>query len=1420
MIQGAKKGAEQGRKPNIQKDTTASTSFFKGLYGLSEGEISGLVDGGKSIRLNGTPLINENGQDNFGAIKWQFRTGTLDQEHISGFPSVENYIRLGVELRHDRPFTRAINNPNLSAVRINLQWGALRKQHDNGDITGYKIEYAIDVQTDGGRFVPVLETAINDKASQGYARSHRIDLPKGSRWVVRVRRITPNADSELIGDSMSVQGMSEIVDAKLRYPCTALLGLEYDAQTFNDIAKLAVRCRGVLLQVPSNYNAQTRTYTGLWDGTFKLEYSNNPAWVFYDICTNNRYGLGDRLDGLVDKWSLYRLAQYCDEMVDDGKGGQEPRFTCNVYLQQAQDAYKVLQSIASIFRAMSYWNGSQIIVDADTPKDSVYTFSRANVVGGNFTYAGTRARDRHTVFRVAYDNPDNDYKTEYEFVRDEKAIIKYGVRMLEINAVGCTSQAQAQRHGLWAMRTEQMETRTVTFRAGLDGFIPQVGQVINIADDVFAGRAIGGRIVAVDGDTITLDKTAGKVGDTLVVNGSDGVSLSAKIIRVAGNTVRTATSLQVSAEAVWAVVADDLKLMQFRVISVKQNDDNTFDVQGLQYEPTKFDDSGVYIPSSPYSVIEPNIIAQPTNIQLQAHSRTHQGLNITTLNINWSQVKGAVAYVVEWRKDDGNWISLPKVASQSVDIDGIYSGNYIARVRAVDAFDNQSQVGYSELTAIAGKQGRPPRLARLTATGKLFGMALDWVFNVGSLDTAYTEIQVSPDGRSNITTLGQYAYPTKQAEINGLQGNLTQYYRGRIVDKLGNTSDWTAWVRGITDARADKVLDLLQGQISKSHLHNSLSTPIEQIGDLTTTANNAIRKVDELTRQSEQAKQSINNLTAKDRELTSSIRDVNTALTRQGESLGQRISGIDAKAANALTKAEQATQAIASESQARTTALERLSASITWQETTQGDLNNLTANGRYFVKNANTRNRPPVANAWFYVVVDTADGQRVTQTAWADNNANQQYRRIKNSSWTDWVKLLNTADLATYATTANLNSLRDSLTTANSAISRKVDELKASLGDNPNFATKAELNTAKETLARADNALSRRIDSLNSSLNSKANASAVNQLTTKVNQVDGKLTSEAGKLTQLTSTVNGQTAKVEQALQATNGLNAMWTLKVESGGVVSGIGLYNANGQSDFIVQADKFALQSPQGKTTPFSVLTSPTTINGVSVPAGTYIDTAYIKQGSITTAHIGNAQIDNAKIKDGAITTAKIGHAQIDTLQIKDGAVVVPRAKSFQVPKEYASNQTHVIFDLDLLDAQGSSALINGHLYCHAFLDRVSVDEIVYLKCFLKKNHQVIWRSTDVAMTKKAVYEGGRRYWVSDKDSPGDIRWVDNPGKLVGYRDYSVKLNVDINGLVEINDTDNCIYSLILHIESTSALKFNVTVERAGLSVFAVKR
>ena len=841
IIKGAKGGEGNARKPVIARDSAQSKTYIKILYGLSEGEVEGLANGLKSIYLEDTPLQDASGNSNFKNVTIDFREGENDQTSIEGFPDISSENTVGVELKSDTPWVRAISNTDLDAVRIRLKWGPLRQQNaENGDVYGYTIRYALDIQTDGGTWTEVLNTQISDKTSANYERSHRIDLPQADTgWQVRVRRLTSNSTSEYISDKMYIEAITDVIDLKLSYPNTALLGLQYDAEHFSNVAKVAIDLKGIKIKVPSNYNPVTRTYTGMWDGTFKRAYTNNPAWIYYDLCTTKRYALGDRLTSvMLDKWSLYRLGQYCDQKVSDGKGGQEPRFTCNVYLQSTEDAYSILTKLAGLFRAINFWDGNSIVCDADIPQDTYFTYTRANVLDGMFEYSGTRARDRHTVAKVAWDNPQNHYKTEYVHVRDETAIAKLGVRIADIDAWGCTSEGQAQRAGLWALKSEQLETRTVSFKVGLDGYIPQPGKVIEIADELFAGRANGGRIAAVSSNlrTITVDRddVVCRAGDRLVVNGEDGQAQARIVSSVSGRNITVTIAFNaVAAQNVWAVDAQDLKTMKFRVMSITQDEKHQFSITGLQYESAKYDaiDFGAFIDERPISIINPTTQDPVSNVVISTENMVQQGLSVATMLIAWEQAQGATKYQIEWRKDDGSWMKLPITGSNSVEVQGIYSGNYQARVTAISAFDIASLPTYSILTTLQGKQGLPPALANIAATGILFGYRLNWNFPAtGALDTAYTEIEIASTANgANAAQLGLFAYPTNSHVIQGMQPNLKRYFRGRLIDRIGNIGPWSQYASATTSADASAVLDILLGKLTETQLHQDLQTKISDI---------------------------------------------------------------------------------------------------------------------------------------------------------------------------------------------------------------------------------------------------------------------------------------------------------------------------------------------------------------------------------------------------------------------------------------------------------------------------------------------------------------------------------------------------------------------------------------------------------------
>lgn len=846
---GHKAGSESPRKPVTAPDSASSKSYARIVYGINDGHMVGFIDGLKSLILDNTPVQSSSGEMNITEVEVQTRWGTNDQDYLEGFPSVVNEIGYNnVEIVSAHSFVHYVNDLNTNAVGVRFTWGKIFRQNEsNGDISGYRIDYAVDIQTDGNGFVEVLSTALDDKTSSGYERYHRLELPPAEvGWEIRVRRLTPNATSDFIGDKMFLSAVAEIVDAKLRYPNTALIALKFDADKFGSIPKADFRLRGKIIKVPANYNSETRTYAvtgegttnGIWDGSFKLAYTNNPVWIFYDLLLSKRYGLGERLDAsMVDKWALYSIGQYCDVMVPDGMGGTEPRLTCNVYINSKYEAFDLLMQLASTFRGILHWDGASIVATADRPSDPVFTFTRANIIG-EFNYSGTRARDRSSMISVAFDDPANNYKTDKEVVSDTNAIAEVGVRLKELTAFGCTSRGQAQRIGRLGLLKEQQELRMVTFTVGLDGYIPVTGKIIEIADPLLAGRAIGGRIsvVSTDGTVITLDReVTANVGDVLVANGDDGIQQRRDINHVVGNTVTVSAAFSgVSAENVWAIDSEDLSLMRFRVLSVAQNrsDDGliTFTISGVQHNPTIDEgaDFSAYIEQPTYSNIEIYTQVAPTELVIGSENVINQGLDITNVVFSWPQAVNAVKYELEWRRDNGSWIKAPIIYSNTFVVEDVYHGLYEARIVAINSMDVRSLYTLAQPTIINSKFAEPPMLSFIQATGIQFGAEISWVFPARESQNAeYVEVQISyREDKSDAKLLGNYAYPLNRAEINGLHSNLKLWVKARIIDRNKVEGPWTVWVSTTTDAEASILLDALSGMITSAQLDQDLNQSI------------------------------------------------------------------------------------------------------------------------------------------------------------------------------------------------------------------------------------------------------------------------------------------------------------------------------------------------------------------------------------------------------------------------------------------------------------------------------------------------------------------------------------------------------------------------------------------------------------------
>ncbi|TWX82305.1 DUF1983 domain-containing protein [Enterobacter hormaechei] len=913
VLKGRKGGSSSSRTPTEQPDDLQSVAKAKILVALGEGEFAGQLTG-KDIYLDGTALENADGSQNFSGVTWEFRAGTQAQKYIQGIPGTENEISVGTEVSSATAWTRTFTNTQLSAVRLRLKWPSLFKQEDDSDLVGYSVNYAIDLQTDGGAWQTVLNTSVTGKTTSGYERSHRIDLPQaGSTWTIRLRKITSDANSAKIGDTMTLQSFTEVIDAKLRYPNTALLYIEFDSSQFNgSIPQISCEPRGRVIRVPDTYDPETRTYSGTWTGAFKWAWTDNPAWIFYDLVVSDRFGLGHRLTAAnIDKWTLYQVAQYCDQMVPDGKGGNgtEPRYTCNVYIQDRNDAYTVLRDFAAIFRGMTYWGGDQIVALADMPRDVDYSYTRANVVGGRFTYSSSTTKSRYTTALVSWSDPGNAYADAMEPVFEQALVARYGFNQLEMTAIGCTRQSEANRKGRWGILTNNKD-RVVSFDVGLDGNIPQPGYIIAVADELLSGKVMGGRISAVNGRVIKLDRVAdAAAGDRLILNLPSGASQSRTIQAVNGEsvTVTTAYSETPQVEAVWVVESDELYAQQYRVVSVSEKDDGTFSITGAWHDPDKYAriDTGAIIDQRPVSVIPPGNQSPPANIVISSFSVVQQNISVETMRVSWDQAQNAIAYEAQWRRNDGNWVNVPRSSTTSFDVPGIYAGRYLVRVRAINAAEISSGWGYSEEKTLTGKVGNPPKpVGFIASENVVFGIELNWGFPANTDDTLKTEIQYSLTGsEDDEMLLADVPYPQRKYQQMGLKAGQIFWYRAQLVDRTGNESGYTEWVRGqasidVSDI-TDVILEDMKGSDTFKDLIENAVDSNEKIADM---ANDIKQNADDLEQQARdiadnakktgQLEQSVSSLDTNVDGVSTSVSQLSQSVATADAALGQRIDSI------------------------------------------------------------------------------------------------------------------------------------------------------------------------------------------------------------------------------------------------------------------------------------------------------------------------------------------------------------------------------------------------------------------------------------------------------------------------------------------------------------------------------------------------
>ncbi|MCZ8872268.1 phage attachment tail tip protein J [Escherichia albertii] len=834
------KGSSKGHTPREAKDNLKSTQLLSVIDAISEGPIEGPVDGLKSVLLNSTPVLDSEGNTNISGVTVVFRAGEQEQTSPEGFESSGSETVLGTEVKYDTPITRTITSANIDRLRFTFGVQALVETTSKGDRNPSEVRLLVQIQRNGG-WVTEKDITIKGKTTSQYLASVVVDNLPPRPFSIRMRRMTPDSTTDQLQNKTLWSSYTEIIDVKQCYPNTALVGVQVDSEQFgSQQVSRNYHLRGRILQVPSNYNPQTRQYSGIWDGTFKPAYSNNMAWCLWDMLTHPRYGMGKRLGAAdVDKWALYVIGQYCDQSVPDGFGGTEPRITCNAYLTTQRKAWDVLSDFCSAMRCMPVWNGQALTFVQDRPSDKVWTYNRSNVVmpddGAPFRYSFSALKDRHNAVEVNWIDPNNGWETATELVEDTQAIARYGRNVTKMDAFGCTSRGQAHRAGLWLIKTELLETQTVDFSVGAEGLRHVPGDVIEICDDDYAGISIGGRVLAVNSQTrtLTLDREI-----TLPSSSTKLISLvdgSGNPISVEVQSVTDGVKVKVSrvpdgvAEySVWGLKLPTLRQRLFRCVSIRENDDGTYAITAVQHVPEKeaIVDNGAHFDGDQSGTV--NGVTPPAVQHLTAEVTADSGEYQVLARRDTPKVVKGVSFMLRLTvaADDGSerLVSTARTAETTYRFTQLALGNYRLTVRAVNAWGQQGDPAsvsfWIAAPAAPSRIELTPGYFQITATPHLAVYDPTVQFEFWFPEKRIADIrQVETSARYLGTALYWIA-----ASINIKPGH-DYYFYVRSVNTVGKSAFVEAVGRPSDDASG--YLDFFKGEIGKTHLAQELWTQID-----------------------------------------------------------------------------------------------------------------------------------------------------------------------------------------------------------------------------------------------------------------------------------------------------------------------------------------------------------------------------------------------------------------------------------------------------------------------------------------------------------------------------------------------------------------------------------------------------------------
>ncbi|EOE7046558.1 phage tail protein [Enterobacter hormaechei] len=1215
-ITGAKGGSQNQHTPVEQPDSAQSMARCRMLLALGEGEFAGGLDA-TSIFLDGTPLGNADGTMNFENVSWEFRPGTQTQTPIPGFPAVENETTVGVSLTKATPWTRALSNTQIDAVLVRIGIPGLQQQENDGDIVGTTVKYHIDLAVDGGAFSTVMTRTVTEKLSSLYELTHRINLPKASTgWQIRVVRDTDDSTSQMLQNKTQVQAITEVIDARLRYPHTALLYVSFNAKSFNNIPKVSCKPKGRIIRIPSNYDPIARTYSGTWDGTFKWGWTNNPAWIWFDVLTEPRFGLGRRVTAqMLDKWELYRIAQRCDQKVPDGKGGDgtEPRFMFDVYIQSQADAWQVIKDIAAGFNGMTFWGNNMFNVVSDMPADTskLQILTRASVVGKP-VYSSGSEKTRFSSALINFSDPDNHYQDRTTAVMFPDLVKQFKFKQTQITAIGCTRESEAQRRGGWAVYSNSLD-RIITLQTGLDGYVYVPGTVFAFADERLSGRVYGGRITGYNAGlkAVTTDRgTSAVAGDTLMIR-TRGGTVESRVIQAVNGTqlvVATPFTAEPLPNAVFVIDAGQLRLQYFRVTNLKFDDEeNTFTITGAEYNASKYDavDNNARLDTPPISLIPTGLVNQPTNIVVASYDAVRQGQRVTTLTASWDAPvdkngkpqADVIAYRVQWKRGDNEWVNVPETGLRNIEVPGIFEGDYLVRVRAINSGGASSLWATSTLTHLKGRAGEVPKPVGLKASEDVvFGINVTWGFPANTGDTLSTELQysIAADG-SNPMLLASVPYPQKLYQQMGLKAGQEFWYQARLVDRIGNQSGWTDWVRGqasidvsdITDAiledmkGSDTFKDLIENAVDSSGKLAELADAIKEnadglaaaVGSNKQTAEaiigNALAIADVVVRQT--AQQGANSATFEQ------LREV---IATETEARVTDVTRLEAKTAQNEAGITEVRQALSDETQARATAVDQL-----------------TASTQVISDKADSASSK----------ADAASGKAdAAEQASSQNTADiTTLRQVVTDTTSSMASRLEELGARTDTASGGIQNNAIALITSTLAQVDQRVRLSAQYGD-----SKAGIDRIDNVMASDREATARSLLSLQTDVNgNKASINSLNQTFSDYQQAT------ATQINGITATINGHTSAITtnaQAIANVNGdLKAMYSIKVglSSNGQLyaagMGIGVENTPSgmQSQVIFLADRFGVTHQAGATVtlPFVIQNGQTIIRDTVIGDGT---------------------------------------------------------------------------------------------------------------------------------------------------------------------------------------------------------------------------